>query len=241
MDKLAGSAVAVGMFVTLCLSTCGSASAGRILSAEGAPSSSLAEGSRGGGGAAHDPALTVYKSSTPAERRERHRGRPGRSGTHVDMGRWAIAVSLSASRMGPLAITTTAVRRAPEMSSRPWIEHDIRIENVSSRRILLGDTRTSAYARSPHDRSLVGADEGCGYGLASGSDEIDVGVCAAYLDAPTLDVERIERTVTLFKGLLGMEPLQPGTYVFHKRLRFKVGKRAQRTDRLDVVYEIRLA
>jgi hypothetical protein len=133
------------------------------------------------------------------------------------------------------------MQRAPHSSSQPWVEHDIRIRNVGDRRVRLGDTRTSAYLRGPVDRALLGADEGCGYGIASGSDEIDVGVCALYLDVPTLRPgERIKRTVTLFKGLKGMWPLRPGTYVFPKRIRYRVSGRSTRTRRVRVVYEVKL-
>jgi hypothetical protein len=141
--------------------------------------------------------------------------------------------------MGPLALRTSAVRRAPETSSNPWIRHRVWIRNVGRKRVRLGDTRRSAYLRGPRERALLGADEGCGYGIASGSDEIDVGLCAAYLDAPTLRAgERIKRTVTLFKGLRGMNRLRAGTYVFHKKVRYKVGNREGRTRHLKVIYKI---
>jgi hypothetical protein len=107
--------------------------------------------------------------------------------------------------------------------------------------VRLGDTRRSAYLLGPARRALLGADEGCGYGLSSGSDEIDVGVCAEYLDAPTLRPgERIKRTVTVFKGLKGMKPLQAGIYVFRKRITYRVKTREERTRRLWVVYRIRM-
>jgi hypothetical protein len=162
----------------------------------------------------------------------------GGAGT-VEVGRWTIRVFLSRSRMGPLALRTSSVRRAPDTSSEPWIQHEVRVTNVGRRRVRLGDTRRSAYLRGPVERALLGADEGCGYGRASGSDQIDVGLCAAYLDAPTLRVgERIKRTVTLFKGLKGMKQLRAGTYVFQKKVRYNVGTPEGRTGHLKVVYKI---
>jgi hypothetical protein len=171
----------------------------------------------------------------------RSRMAPRRAGSTEPMrvGRWAVAVSLSRSRIGPLAITTTPVRRAPDTSSRPWIQHDVRISNVGRRRVHLGDTRRSAYLRGSHDRALLGADEGCGYGRASVSDPIEVGVCASYLDAPTLGPgQSIKRTVTLFKGLEGMEPLGRGTYVFPRSIRFEMENSRRWTRRLEVLYEV---
>jgi hypothetical protein len=106
--------------------------------------------------------------------------------------------------------------------------------------VRLGDTRTSAYLRGPVRRALLGSDEGCGYGISSGIDEIDVGICADYLDAPTLRPgERIKRTVTLFKGLKGMRPLHAGIYVFRKRITYRVASREERTRRVRVIYRIR--
>jgi hypothetical protein len=110
---------------------------------------------------------------------------------------------------------------------------------VGRHRVRLGDTRTSAYLRGPVEQALLGADEGCGYGTVPGSHQIDVGVCASYLDAPTLEVgERIKRTVTLFKGLKGMKRLEAGTYVFEKNVRFRAGTREGRTVHLKIVYRI---
>jgi hypothetical protein len=102
----------------------------------------------------------------------------------VDVGRWRIEVSLGRSRTGPLVLRTTTVARAPETSSHPWIQHEVIMRNVGRRSVSLGDTRGSAYVSGPVRRALLGADEGCGYGRSAGSEDIDVGACASYLDAP---------------------------------------------------------
>jgi hypothetical protein len=74
---------------------------------------------------------------------------------------------------------------------------------------------------------------------SAGSDGIDVGACAAYLDAAELGAgESIERTVTLFKGLPGMKQLRGGTYVFRKVIYYEVGGREPRRRYLMVVYGI---
>ncbi|HEV3472326.1 MAG TPA: hypothetical protein VG408_03860 [Actinomycetota bacterium] len=179
------------------------------------------------------PGLFVGAGATPAGTRE------VRAAPHVVVGRWTVRVSLSRRRIGPLRLRTGRVQRAPDTSSKPWVQHELRIRNVGLRQVRLGDTRTSRYLRGPVGRALLGADEGCGYGIASGSDEIDVGLCASYLDVPTLRPgERIRRTVTLFKGLKGMTSLRAGTYVFPKRISYKVSDRRTRVRRLRVVYKI---
>jgi hypothetical protein len=178
------------------------------------------------------PGLFLGAGAAPARTTE------VRAGPHVVVGRWTVRVGLSRRRIGPLRLRTGRVQRAPDTSSQPWGQHELRIRNVGRRKVRLGDTRTSRYLRGPVGRALLGADEGCGYGIASGSDEIDVGVCADYLDAPTLRPgKRIRRTVTLFKGLMGMTPLRAGTYVFPKRISYKVADRRVRV-RVRVVYKI---
>jgi hypothetical protein len=149
-------------------------------------------------------------------------------------------VSLSRSRFGPLQISTGAVRRAPSSSSHPWIQHRLKITNLNDeRKVHLGDTRVSKYLDGPPDRALLGADENCGYGFSEGQEGIDVGVCALYLDIPTLKPgEGIRRTVTLFKGLGSMQPLEPGTYEFHKTVKFSVGHRPERIRSLTITYDI---
>jgi hypothetical protein len=151
-----------------------------------------------------------------------------------------VDVSLSRSRFGPLLISTGAARRAPSSSSHPWIQHRVKFTNLNDqRKVHLGDTRTSKYLDGPPDRALLGADEGCGYGYSEGQEGIDVGVCAAYLDIPTLSPgESIRRTVTLFKGLDGMQPLEAGTYEFHKKVKFSVGHRPERIRSLTITYDI---
>ena len=169
---------------------------------------------------------------------------PERSGSRTaepaEIGPWTVDVSLSRSRLGPLRISTGAVRRAPRNSAHPWIQHSLKITNLNDeRKVHLGDTRTSKYLDGPPDQALLGADEGCGYGYSEGQEGIDVGACATYLDIPTLNPgESIRRTVTLFKGLDGMQPLVPGTYEFHKKVKFSVGHRPERTRSLTITYDI---
>ena len=160
-------------------------------------------------------------------------------GEPAEIGRWTVDVALNRSRIGPLQLTTGSVRRAPSSSSHPWIQHRVKITNLNERKVRLGDTRTSKYLDGPVERALLGADEGCGYGYSEGQEGIDVGVCALYLDSPTLGPgESLRRTITLYKGLDGMQPLEAGAYAFHKKVKFRVADRPERTRRLTITYDI---
>ena len=167
----------------------------------------------------------------------------------AEIGRWTIDISLSRSRIGPLQLTTTPGRGgvpeglaevvAPSSSSHPWMQHEVTITNLSERRVRLGDTRRSTYLDGPADRALLGADPGCGYGFSEGQQGIEVAVCALYLDIPTLSPGgSLKRTITLFKGLDGMQPLEPGTFSFHKKVKFRVAYRPEQTRRLTITYDI---
>ncbi len=85
---------------------------------------------------------------------------------------------------------------------------------------------------------------GCGYGLSSPRAPIDPGACATYLDILPVEPGRSAyRTITLFKGLRGLDRLQPGSYVFEKPIRFETGIElpeagAGRTAVLRLVYEV---
>ena len=74
---------------------------------------------------------------------------------------------------------------------------------------------------SPHPRLLV-SEEGCGYSLRPFEP-----ACLLYLDISPLEPgESRSRTVTLWKGLGGLQPLAAGTYVFKKTVRFQFGRAA---------------
>ena len=169
---------------------------------------------------------------------------PDRAGSRLaepaEIGRWTVDVSLSRSRLGPLQISTGAARRAPSSTSHPWIQHRVKISNLNDeRKVHLGDTRMSRYLDGPPDRAVLGADEGCGYGFSEGQARIVIGACLLYLDIPTLiPGESIRRTVTLFKGLDGMQPLESRTYAFHKKVKFSVGHRPERIRSLTITYDI---
>jgi hypothetical protein len=69
---------------------------------------------------------------------------------------------------------------------------------------------------------------------------VEAGVCQAYLDLLTVDPGKSEeRSITLLKGLRGMNRLVAGTYVFERPVRFLVrGEPEKRSGTLQITYDI---
>ena len=157
---------------------------------------------------------------------------------------WTMDVRAEPSAVGPIRVSVGRARRARANDARPWLRQELALENRGERTVTFADTRTSAIVGPPERRALLAADEGCGYGLATPTSPIESGACATYLDVLTLAPQRAaSRTLTLFKGLRGLDRLSPGTYVFGKRIRFQAGRkppeqRAGRTAVLRIVYEL---
>lgn len=138
---------------------------------------------------------------------------------------WTVDVRVEPSAVGPIRFSIARVRRARPSDARPWIRHELVFDNRGERTITFADTRRSTMIGPPERRALLAADEGCGYGLATPRSPIEPGACARYLDILTLRPSASrDRTVTLFKGLRGLDRLAPGTYVFRKPIRFRAGR-----------------
>jgi hypothetical protein len=130
---------------------------------------------------------------------------------------WVVSVALRAGGLGPVEVAVGPLRPAPPNNSYPWLEHELVITNTADRPITFADTRTVRIL----DGLLV-AEEGCGYALRPLEP-----ACLLYLDIPSLPPgDSRSRTVTLWKGLPGLQALEPGTYVFRKVLRFAFGRAA---------------
>jgi hypothetical protein len=116
--------------------------------------------------------------------------------------------------------------------------------NEGNRPVTFADTRTARRLGPRRKPRLLVADQGCGYSPVEGRIEL---ACLTYLDIPTIKPHRARtRTVTLWKGLRGMGQLEPGTYVFRKKVHFQVGKRppaegAGRTATIRIVYQVEAA
>jgi hypothetical protein len=154
---------------------------------------------------------------------------------------WTVEVSFESSDLGPITVSVGPMRRVRPNDSRAWVEHDLVFTNRGDRPVTFADSRTAKWLGPGREPVLLAADQGCGYTLYARRIEL---ACLTYLDIPTLKPHRARtRTVTLWKGLRGMEPLEPGTYVFRKKVRFQVGKRppaesAGRTATLRLVYRV---
>ena len=157
---------------------------------------------------------------------------------------WRITVSVEPTRVGPLAVSVQTVRPAPVNDAHPWVQHELVLENRSSRPLQFADTRRSAFLSRRHP-VLIAGDEGCGYATGIPSDfEL---VCTLNLDAFAIDGHgSVSRTITLFKEVPGLLSLSPGRYVFRKPIRFQLGSEIPelgqgRTAVLRIAYEIEAA
>ncbi len=159
---------------------------------------------------------------------------------------WTITVSVESRGLPPLEVSAGPPSRAARNDARPWIEHELAFRNAGRRRVRVMDGRTSAFVGRQGERRLLAADEGCGYAPETRRSPLEPGVCLLYLDTVTLAPHAsFSRSLTLFQGLRGMQPLVPGTYVFEKPVRFRVaGERAgggRHSGTLTLVYELRRA
>jgi hypothetical protein len=153
---------------------------------------------------------------------------------------WTVSVSVEPTDVGPIAVSVGPARAVPENEARVWIEHDLVLENRGDRPVTFADTELSTFLGR---RALIAADEGCGYAY-EGRAPVEAGVCRLSLDAFVVEPHsEVRRTIALFQGLRGMEPLTSGTYVFEKPIRFQVGREipeagAGRAVVIRLVYEI---
>ena len=117
-------------------------------------------------------------------------------------------------------------------------------ENRGDRPVQFADTSTSVFIGPSGQRMLLAAEGHCGYASDSKGARIEAGVCLLIEDAFVVEPHAsVSRIVTLFKGLPGMKPLTPGTYVFDNLIRFRVGHHipdvgAGRSVVLRLVYDI---
>jgi hypothetical protein len=160
-------------------------------------------------------------------------------------GRWRVRVAVRPSRLGPIGFAAKNLARTKRTNSHPWIQHDLVFRNAGDRPATFDDTRSSTLLGETGHERLLAADEGCGYALNYPGAPAKAGACQAYLDVLTVKPHAsAKRSITLFKGLPGMDPLVAGTYVFRRPVRFQPGARPPsagegRSGVLRLVYEIR--
>lgn len=101
------------------------------------------------------------------------------------------------------------------------MQHDLVFRNTSDEPVTFADTRGAKLLG--HPPRLVAGDEGCGWARVTPESGV-TGACLMYLDPFTVRAHAtVTRTVTLYKELPGMRRLLPGTYVFSRPVRFRVG------------------
>jgi hypothetical protein len=138
-------------------------------------------------------------------------------------GRWRIQVSVRPSRVGPIVVSASHPAQTKPTDSKPWIRHDLVFRNTGDRPVTFADTRSSDFIGEGGRARLLAADEGCGYSQDAPQAPAMAGACAAYLDR--LKVKpgaSARRSIALWKGLPGMDPLLAGTYVFLRPVRFQL-------------------
>jgi hypothetical protein len=127
---------------------------------------------------------------------------------------------------GPIVFAARNLARAKPSNSHPWIVHDLVFRNTGDRPVSFADTRGSEFAGEAGHHRLLVADRGCGCARNSPRAPVRAGVCAAYLDSLVVKPHTsARRSITLFKGLPGMDRLSSGTYVFRREVRFQPGRR----------------
>jgi hypothetical protein len=144
----------------------------------------------------------------------------------LTVGHWRVQVTVRPSRLGPIAFAAKNLARAKRTDSHPWVQHDLVFRNTGDQPVTLDDTRSSTFiGEAGHDR-LLAADEGCGYSLNYPGAPATAGACFADLRVATVKPHTsAKQSVTLFKGLRGMDPLVAGTYVFRHPVGLQFGVR----------------
>jgi hypothetical protein len=142
------------------------------------------------------------------------------------VGPWRVSVSVVPSRIGPAGFAVRDVARAKPTDSQSWVSHDLVLRNVGDRAITFDDNRSSQFVGDGGHHRLLIAVQGCGYTLDDPGGPVKAGACLAYLQRTTLEPGKsARRSITLFKGLAGMDPLTAGTYTFRQPVQFWTGHR----------------
>lgn len=144
------------------------------------------------------------------------------------------------SRLGPIVFAAKNIARATRTDSDPWIEHDLVFRNTGDRPITLADTRSSKFIGEAGHWRLLAADQGCGYALDSPRARAEAGACNGNVDLVTVRPRAsAKRSITLFRGLRGMDRLIAGTYVFRRPVRLRTGRgQAWRAGVLRLAYVV---
>ena len=144
----------------------------------------------------------------------------------LTIGRWRIRATVKPSRIGPINFAARNLSR--ERGRNSWVSHDLVFRNTGDRRAIFADTRTSAFIGPGHHKRLLAADPGCGWSPAHRGRPIQAGVCLAYRQRLVAEPHsRTRQSISLFKGLRGMDRLRAGNYAFPQRVRFRLRSAAK--------------
>jgi hypothetical protein len=138
---------------------------------------------------------------------------------------WRIQVSARPSRLGPIVFAARNLAGAKPSNSHPWIGHDLVFRNTGDRPVSFADTRGSEFVGEAGRNEILVADQGCGYARNSPRAPATPGACSAYQDPLVVEPHAsVRRSITLFKGLPGMDHISSGTDVFRRPVRFQPGR-----------------
>ncbi len=159
------------------------------------------------------------------------------------VGRWRVRVAVRPSRLGSIVVAAEDLHRARRTTSGPWVQHDLVLRNTGRRPVTFADTRRSTLIGEAGRNRLLVADHGCGYSQDEAGAPVTAGACLTYLDLLTVEPDAAgSRSITLFKGLAGMDGLVAGTYEFRRHLWFRSGRRPPkhggRRAVVTVVYDV---
>lgn len=160
------------------------------------------------------------------------------------VGRWRVRVTVRPARLGPIAFAAENLAPAKRTNSHPWIEHDLAFRNTGARAVTFADTRSAAFLGQGGERRLLAADEGCGWAQDSPKASAQAGACQASLEPIGVRPHAsAKRSITLFRGLPGMDRLEAGRYAFRRPVRFQLGDRPPgngqgHSEVLKLVYEV---
>jgi hypothetical protein len=147
----------------------------------------------------------------------------GDEGAEAASTEWTAQVSVEPTEVGPLEVSVGEVSKP--RGARPGgstIHHELTFENAGEREISFENQRSSRFVGE--GTGLLVADNGCGYAIDGPGSPIEVGGCRSNLDLIELEPGETEsRDVSLFRGLRGMDELEPGEYVFEHPVSFAVG------------------
>ena len=130
-----------------------------------------------------------------------------------------IDVAVESRGLGPLTVAVGGPAAAPATGSNPCVQHDLTLTDQGDSAVFVNDFRQGRFLGDSQGL-LIGVG-GCGY-ATNGPDEAVTPACTA--DYRPLQVRAHEShtlTVTIWKELPGMAPLQPGRFVLEQPLQYR--------------------